>query len=103
LLLIVELKVAKFTYADAGPMNLCFNYPRDLWMNPDENPPIGLILSSENDAAVATYSLGGLSNTVLAREYQLALPDESRLTERLADTHRRLQGYRRTFGRAHIG
>ena len=91
-LLIVELKVGKFTHADAGQMNLYLNYARDHWMNPDENPPVGLILSSENDAAVAHYSLGGLSNTVLAREYQLALPDESRLAERLADTRRRLQG-----------
>ena len=73
-------------------MNLYLNYARDHWMNSDENPPVGLILSSENDAAVAHYSLGGLSNTVLAREYQLALPDESRLAERLADTRRRLQG-----------
>jgi predicted nuclease of restriction endonuclease-like (RecB) superfamily len=75
-LLIVELKVGKFTHADAGQMNLYLNYARKHWVNPDENPPVGLILCSERDAAVAHYSLESLGNTVLAREYELALPDE---------------------------
>jgi hypothetical protein len=56
-LLIVELKVGKFTHADAGQMNLYLNYARQHWVNPDENPPVGLILCSERDAAVAHYSL----------------------------------------------
>ena len=34
-------------------MNLYLNYAREHWTNPDENPPIGLILCSEHDAAVA--------------------------------------------------
>lgn len=60
-------------------MNLYLNYARENWTNPDENPPIGLILCSEHDAAVAHYSLGNLGNQVLAREYQLALPTEEQL------------------------
>jgi hypothetical protein len=40
---------------------------------------VGLILCSERDAAVAQYSLESLGNTVLAREYEPALPDEHRL------------------------
>lgn len=51
--------------------------------NPDENPPIGLILCSEHDAAVAHYALGNLGNKVLVREYQLTLPTEEELTRRL--------------------
>jgi YhcG PDDEXK nuclease domain len=86
----VELKVGKFTHADAGQMNLYLNYARQNWTNPGENPPVGLILCSERDAAVARYSLAGLRNRVLAREYELALPDEHRLTERLASTRSRL-------------
>jgi predicted nuclease of restriction endonuclease-like (RecB) superfamily len=89
-LLIVELKVGKFTHADAGQMNLYLNYARRNWANPGENPPVGLILCSERDAAVAHYSLEGLGNKVLAREYELALPDEHRLSEKLASTRIRL-------------
>jgi len=43
-LLIADLKVGKFSYADAGQMHLYLNYAREHWMNPGENPPVGLIL-----------------------------------------------------------
>ena len=89
-LIVVELKLGKFTHADAGQMNLYLNYAREHWTNPDENPPIGLILCSEHDAAVAHYSLGNLGNQVLAREYQLALPTEEQLAKRLEARRRQL-------------
>lgn len=82
-LIVAELKIGKFTHADAGQMNLYLNYAREHWTLPDENPPVGLILCSEQDAAVAHYALEGLRNTVLRREYQLALPEESRLAEQI--------------------
>ena len=89
-LIVVELKLGKFTHADAGQMNLYLNYAREHWTNADENPPIGLILFSEHDAAVAHYSLGNLRNQVLAREYQLALPTEEQLAKRLEARRRQL-------------
>jgi hypothetical protein len=73
-------------------MNLYLNYAREHWTNTDENPPIGLILCSEHDAAVAHYALGYLGNQVLAREYQLALPSEEQLVRRLAARRRQLDG-----------
>jgi predicted nuclease of restriction endonuclease-like (RecB) superfamily len=91
-LIIVELKLGKFTHADAGQMNLYLNYAREHWTNTDENPPIGLILCSEHDAAVAHYALGNLGNQVLAREYQLVLPSEDQLVRRLAARRRQLDG-----------
>ncbi len=89
-LIIVELKLGKFTHADAGQMNLYLNYAREHWTNPDENPPIGLVLCSEHDAAVAHYSLGNLGNQVVAREYQLVLPTEEQLVRRLEARRRQL-------------
>jgi hypothetical protein len=63
-----RVEVGEFSHADAGQMNLYLNYAREHWGNPEENPPVGLILCSENDEAVAHCSLEGLTNTVLARE-----------------------------------
>jgi predicted nuclease of restriction endonuclease-like (RecB) superfamily len=88
-LIIVDLKLGKFTHADAGQMNLYLNYAREHWTHTHENPPVGLILCSERDTAVAHYALGNLSNQVLAREYNLALPDENELAARV-ETARRL-------------
>jgi len=88
-LIIVDLKLGKFTHADAGQMNLYLNYAREHWTHPHENPPVGLILCSERDTAVAHYALGNLTNQVLAREYQLNLPNEAEIAARI-DAARRL-------------
>jgi predicted nuclease of restriction endonuclease-like (RecB) superfamily len=88
-LIIVDLKLGKFTHADAGQMNLYLNYAREHWTHPHENPPVGLILCSEKDTAVAHYALGNLANQVLAREYHLNLPGEAELAARI-DVARRL-------------
>ncbi|MEF8760395.1 MAG: PDDEXK nuclease domain-containing protein [Candidatus Accumulibacter sp. UW25] len=93
-LLIIDLKVGKFSYADAGQMHLYLNYARQHWMKPGENPPVGLILCAEKGAAEAHYALEGLPNKVLAAEYQTVLPDEKLLAEELAKTRRELEAQR---------
>lgn len=89
-LMIVDLKLGKFTHADAGQMNLYLNYAREHWTHPHENPPVGLILCSERDTAVAHYALGNLTNQVLAREYQLNLPTEAEIAARVDAARRSL-------------
>jgi predicted nuclease of restriction endonuclease-like (RecB) superfamily len=93
-LLVIDLKVGKFGYADAGQMHLYLNYAREHWMKPGENPPVGLILCAEKGAAEAHYALEGLSNKVLAAEYQTVLPDEKLLAEELDKTRRELEARR---------
>jgi predicted nuclease of restriction endonuclease-like (RecB) superfamily len=85
-LVVIDLKVGKFTHADAGQMHLYLNYAREHWTQSDENPPVGLILCAEKDDAIAKYALEGLPNKVLAREYKLALPDEKRLADEIEKT-----------------
>jgi len=93
-LLVIDLKVGKFGYADAGQMHLYLNYAREHWMKPGENPPVGLILCAEKGAAEAHYALEGLPNKVLAAEYQTVLPDERLLAEELDKTRRELEARR---------
>ena len=97
-LLVIDLKVGKFSYADAGQMHMYLNYARQHWMKPGENPPIGLILCSSQGSNEAHYTLEGLSNKVLAAEYQTALPDEKLLAEELDKTRRELEARRITRG-----
>jgi predicted nuclease of restriction endonuclease-like (RecB) superfamily len=40
-LITIDLKVGRFSYADAGQMHLYLNYAREHWMKPGENPPVG--------------------------------------------------------------
>lgn len=85
--MVIDLKEGELTPADAGQMNM-YLYAREQWTRPGENPPVGLVLASAKDEALAHYSLGGLENAVLAREYRLVLPDERSLAEEIEKTRR---------------
>ncbi len=89
-LILIDLKSGKFTHADAGQMNLYLNYAQEHWTHQGENPPVGLILCSKGNEAVAHYALGNLRNKVLAGEYRLALPAEKQLVAELAKTQKAL-------------
>jgi len=90
-LLIIDLKIGKFTYADAGQMHLYLNYAREHWVKPGENPPVGLILCASKGAAEAHYALENLPNKVLAAEYQTVLPNETLLANELERSRRELE------------
>lgn len=85
-LIVIDLKVGKFSYADAGQMHMYVNYAKEHWMKSGENPPIGLILRADKGAAEAHYALDGLPNKVLAAEYQMVLPNEQLLVNEIEKT-----------------
>jgi len=85
-LVVIDLKIGKFTHADAGQMHLYLNYAREHWVQEGENPPVGLILCARKDEAVAHYALEGLPSKVMASEYRTALPDEEELTAEIERT-----------------
>jgi hypothetical protein len=90
-LVIIDLKVGKFSYADGGQMHLYLSYAREHWMKAGENPPVGLILCAEKGAAEAHYALDNLPNKVLAAEYQTVLPDESIIAQELERSRQDLE------------
>lgn len=67
---------------------------RERWRLPDENPPVGLILSARHDAAVAEYAFDGLANKIVSAEYRTVLPDEQRLIDELNKTRLLLEAHR---------
>ena len=90
-LVVIDLKIGAFTHADAGQMHFYLNYAREHWAREGENPPVGLILCSEKDEALARYALEGLSNNVMAAEYRIALPDETVLAAELDRTRQAME------------
>ena len=89
-LIIIDLKLGSFSHADAGQMNMYVNYAREHWMYPGENPPVGLILCTQKDEAVAHYALGGLPN-VLAAEYKVKLPNKEALAAQIEQARKSLE------------
>jgi predicted nuclease of restriction endonuclease-like (RecB) superfamily len=89
-LVVIDLKLGRFTHADAGQMHLYLNYAREHWTQPDENPPVGIILCASKGEALVRYATEGLPNKLLVREYLTALPSEERLAAELERTQRLL-------------
>lgn len=87
-LVIIDVKFGKFSKVDASKMHLCLEYAREHWIKPEENPPIGLILSMAEGAYEAHYALEGLADEALVARCLALLPDE----KWLADEMGRIQG-----------
>jgi len=90
-LVIIDLKIGGLVHADVGQMNLYCNYAREHWMKPGEHPPVGLILCTDKDDALARYAMDGLGSKMLIREYLTALPKESALAAELVRTRELLE------------
>ena len=100
-LLVIDLKIGKFSHADAGQMHMYLNYAREHWTKPGENPPVGLVLCASKDHNEAHYALEGLPNKVMAAEYRTVLPDAKLLEAELDKTRRDLEA--RRVGRSDVG
>jgi hypothetical protein len=72
------------------------NYAREHWTDDSENPPVGLILCSQKDEAIARYALDGLPNKILATEYRTVLPDEQLIADEIEKTRQQLEGRRKS-------
>lgn len=90
-LVIVDLKLGKFTHADAGQMHLYLNYASEHWTHEGENPPVGIILCAAKGESLVRYATDNLPNKVLVREYLMVLPDEKLIAAEIAKTRRMLE------------
>jgi predicted nuclease of restriction endonuclease-like (RecB) superfamily len=90
-LVVIDLKLGRFTHADAGQMHLYLNYAKEHWVHEGENPAVGVILCAQKDEAVAHYALEGLANKVLAREYMTVLPSEQALAREIEKARKELK------------
>ena len=90
-LVVLDLKLGRFSYADAGQMHVYLNYAAEHWTQPGENPPVGIILCAGKGESLVRYATDNLANKVLVREYLTALPDEKSLAAEIDAARRRLE------------
>jgi predicted nuclease of restriction endonuclease-like (RecB) superfamily len=93
-LVIFDLKLGRFTHADAGQMHVYLNYAREHWTQSGENPPIGVILCSGRGEALVRYATDALPNKMIVREYLTALPDEKLLAGEIEKTRKMLEKWK---------
>jgi predicted nuclease of restriction endonuclease-like (RecB) superfamily len=85
-LVVIDLKIGKFTHADAGQMSLYLTYVKEHLMEPGENDPVGIILCSDKDDAVVHYAMGHMPAKVFASRYLIDLPDAETLRREILET-----------------
>lgn len=82
---LIDLKVGKLTHADLGQMLLYVGYyeQEETRTGQGENPPVGVVLCTDKNDAVARYTLSGSARQVFAARYQMHLPTEEELRREL--------------------
>lgn len=76
---LIELKTVKLLPEAVGQLNMYLNYYAAEVNEPDDNPPIGIILCTDKDSVGAEYALGGLSNNIFASRYTYVIPNKEEL------------------------
>ncbi len=76
---LIELKTVKLLPEAVGQINMYLNYYAAEVNDPDDNPPIGIILCTDKDSVGAEYALGGLSNNIFASRYTYVIPNKEEL------------------------
>ena len=80
---LIELKTAKLMPEAVGQINMYLNYYAAEVNEEGDNPPIGIILCTDNNKVTAEYALGGLSNNIFASAYTYVMPDKEKLIEQV--------------------
>lgn len=76
---LVELKLQAFSHEAVGQLNTYVSWYTRNMMNAGDNPPIGILLCSQKDHALAEYALAGMDNQLFVSRYQLGLPSKETL------------------------
>ena len=80
---LIDLKRAEIKHSDIGQMNLYLNYFKTEVCQPDDNPPIGIVLGAKKDELLMEYALQGITNQLFTARYQLYLPKREELQAQL--------------------
>ncbi|MGI4751922.1 MAG: PDDEXK nuclease domain-containing protein [Janthinobacterium lividum] len=78
---LIELKVEPFSHGNISQLNTYVNYFKKEIMQPDDNPPVGILMITNKNSALVEYATAGLDNKLFVSKYQLQLPSKEQLTD----------------------
>ena len=91
---LLDLKIRAFQHGDAGQMNFFLNWWKAHAVAPGDNPPVGIILCSDQDHATVEYAAGGIDQKLFITRYLVSLPSVKQLTRFLEQDRDRLKALR---------
>lgn len=81
--ILIDLKTGKVNHSDIGQMNMYLNYFKEEENGPEDNQPIGIVLSADKNDLLVKYALGGITNNLFVSKYKLYLPTKEELEKLL--------------------
>ena len=90
-LVIIDLKIGKITHQDIGQMQMYVNYYDREIKNKEENPTVGILLSTDKNKTVVKYTLPEDNKSIFTSEYKLHLPTEEELIEAIEEEKKNLE------------
>lgn len=85
---IVELKAHELEYGDVMQLNMYIEYYRRHYMQPDDNPPIGMLLCTAYGKEMMEYLKPFTDPQLFVAQYELQLPAKEKVQEFLIRENR---------------
>ncbi len=82
---LIDLKKNSVQHEDIGQMNMYMGYFAIEENMPDDNPPIGIILSKNKDELLVEYATYGMDSHLFVSKYELYLPNRRELEKLVKD------------------
>ena len=73
---IIDLKIGKVSHQDIGQMQMYVNYYDREIKQDNENPTVGILLSTSKNKTVVKYTLPENNKTIFSSEYKLHMPTD---------------------------
>lgn len=88
---LVDLKLEDFSHENIGQLNTYVSWFDKNVREPNDNPPIGILLCTERDHALVEYALAGMDNSLFVSKYELQLPSREVLKSQIEAERNRLE------------
>ena len=87
---LIDLKVDELTHQDLGQMQMYVNYYDRTIKSEDENPTVGILLSTLKNKTVVKYTLPEDNQNIFSSIYKLHLPTEQELIDAVEEEKKNL-------------
>jgi len=77
---LIELKIDSFKHHYAGQLNTYLQYYKKKIKEKTDNPPIGILLCTNQNRDLVEYALGGMDENLFVSQYKTVLPSAEQLT-----------------------
>lgn len=88
---IIDLKIGKVTHQDIGQIQMYVNYYDREIKEKDENPTVGILLSTLKNKTVVKYTLPEDNKNIFSSTYKLHLPTEEELINAIEEEKKNLE------------